>query len=244
MNLTKRETLEKHRELWLTVADMSRKEKRCVSKYEALLKMDIQPESVNSECFCCDYAEQENKKLSRYNACEYCPVKWPGSITGACTASLYGEWRRELGCANYKKAAEVAEKIAHLADEPLKEFESMEQKFTKGDLRTGDVVVCRNGFKYMVMTGCDIKTKEPKRFVGIGDTHEWGRFREYNEDLTSIEGFKQLDIVRVLRPKQAHIRPWECKKDEMQVIYERSEVKELTVAEISKLLGYDVKVVK
>ena len=244
MNLTKREALEKHKELWLTVAEMSRTEKRCVSKREALLKMGIQPESINSACFCCAYAEQESKKLSRNNVCDYCPVKWPGSIANACAASFFGEWRRALVCDEYEKAAEIAEKIAHLADEPLKEFESMEQKFTKSDLRTGDVIVCRNGFKYIVMIGCDIKTKEPKRFVGIGDTHEWARFNEYNGDLTSIGGFTNLDIVKVLRPKRAHIRPWECKEDEMQVVYERSKVKELTVAEISKLLGYDVKVVK
>lgn len=243
MELTKREALEKHRELWLKVAEMTREQGECVRKGEALEELGYDPKSIYSQCFCCEYTKACARAECREATCADCPVKWPGPVGTRCTESIYDKWDDTIIRGDVERAAELAEQIAHLADEPLKELGKMEKKFTKSDLRTGDVVVLRNGYEYMVLRGC-AEGSEVDRFVGIGTTSEWEHFNVYNEDMTSDSEFVELDIVKVFRPKDNHYRPWENREREMDTVFIREEVKELTVAEISKLLGYDVKVVK
>ena len=92
-------------------------------------------------------------------------------------------------------------------------------KFTKSDLKDGDKITLRNG-------EVGIYTGDETYIDGLCNCH-------INNDLTN-NGSRgsELDIVKVERPRK------------YKTVYEREKVREMTVEEISKELGYEVKVVK
>ena len=93
------------------------------------------------------------------------------------------------------------------------------------DLQFADVLTLRNGERYVVADNC-IYGEERSYSRDCDIIQTW-----YNADLTQNEGDENEDIVKVERAGQ--------------VIYERkNEVKEMTVEEISKALGYEVKIAK
>lgn len=94
-------------------------------------------------------------------------------------------------------------------------------KFTKSDLQEGDIVTDREGCKSLYSNG---------NFIGKTLNIKW-----LTDDLKDIDGESDNDIVKVERPIK------------LETVFERKEepkVREMTVEEISKELGYEVKVVK
>lgn len=117
------------------------------------------------------------------------------------------------------------------------DFMTNNNKFTKADLKSGDVVLRRDGSVEIVCieTGTLIRKDE----FNILD--------ELTDDLTDI--FKDDDsddVIAVRRPKQ----PYECQFcafDEGfgELVYERGdEPEEMTLEEICKALGKEIKIVK
>lgn len=99
------------------------------------------------------------------------------------------------------------------------------KKIKLGDLQFADILTLRNGERYVVVE--DYMCGEGGSYYCDCDTLT----EEYNDDLTRKSGAIDNDIVKVERSGE--------------IIYERKEeVKEMTVEEISKALGYEVKVVK
>ena len=107
-------------------------------------------------------------------------------------------------------------------------YDDIERKANKAkreDLQFADILTLRNGERYVVADYC-IYGEDGDYSYGGDDIQIW-----YNDDLTQNEGDADEDIVKVERAGQ--------------VIYERiDEVKEMTIEEISKALGYEVKIVK
>lgn len=104
-----------------------------------------------------------------------------------------------------------------------------ENMFTKKDLKDGMVVKTREGNYYLV---CGDMLIRDKHFLGMG---------AYNNDLTSkiviekdvvavYDKIHSLDALKYIEYKTA--------------LWKREEVKEMTVAEIEKELGYSIKIVK
>ena len=93
-------------------------------------------------------------------------------------------------------------------------------KFTKSDLQEGDIVTDREGCKSLYSNG---------NFVGKTLSIKW-----LTDDLKDIDGESDNDIVKVERPIK------------LETVFERKEpeVIEMTVEEISRALGHEVKVVK
>ena len=93
-------------------------------------------------------------------------------------------------------------------------------KFTKSDLQEGDIVTDREGCKSLYSNG---------NFVGKTLNIKW-----FTDDLKDIDGESDNDIVKVERPIK------------LETVFERKEpeVIEMTVEEISRALGHEVKVVK
>lgn len=117
-------------------------------------------------------------------------------------------------------------------------FELVEEKkmFTKADLKNGDVIKRRNGW-------VEIVCLETGTLIARSGFNE---IKDIKDDLTDACG-TEYDIVAVRRPK----RPCECKfcafdEEYGDLVYdrERDTVREMTVAEIEKALGYTVKIVK
>lgn len=114
----------------------------------------------------------------------------------------------------------------------------------KSDLKTGMWVQLRYGAMAMVLLG----TKDGD--ILSGET--WCPLKAYNEDLIRTDEVieqNSCDIVRVHQPLDNASYCGRGLKDIFNVmhsdlIWERKETKEMTVAEIEKELGYSVKIIK
>lgn len=105
--------------------------------------------------------------------------------------------------------------------------------FTKADLKPGMVVEYRNGSKAVFINGIFM------------EKHGWMPISDYYDDLINVRDLScssHYDICRVYNSKAFAVdnlfKP-EC----LELIWERKEVKEMTVAEIEEKLGYKVKVI-
>ena len=105
--------------------------------------------------------------------------------------------------------------------------------FTKADLKELDIVEFRNGRQALIIMDTAMGCLEADGFS----------FRTWNDDLKDNTGAGIYDIMKVYRPT-GNIPTDKSKWKDLPVVYERTEVKEMTVEEISKALGYEVKVVK
>ena len=113
----------------------------------------------------------------------------------------------------------------------------MNKEFTKADLRTGDMVLLRSG---------DVKLyiKEARMFVGSRQMGDW----DYDTGFTN--GLKRsssstYDIVSVRRPDKVSDISFDAfDKNLGRLVYERDETVEMTLEEVCKALGKNVKIVK
>ena len=114
----------------------------------------------------------------------------------------------------------------------------------KSDLVNGAIVKLRNGNKYMLLFDTNGYNGRDDLLINVY-TGGYIRLCEYNEDLTSVDRNQRHDIVAVYQSSyvddnfKEHII-----HNEDTWTWQRQETKEMTVEEISKALGYDVKVVK
>ena len=114
----------------------------------------------------------------------------------------------------------------------------MNSTFTKADLKTGDIIKQKNGSVAIVNAD-----------LGIAITRGgWLDLSNYNDDLTSklVTG-KDFDIVAVRRPKEKG----DCQFSAFNyswgtLVYdrEREEPEEMTLAEVCKLLGKNIKIIQ
>ena len=110
----------------------------------------------------------------------------------------------------------------------------MNKKFTKADLKTGDVILRRND-------SVEIVNRELGMLIR---KHGWNDLDAIREDLTDTTD-SRYDIVAVKRPTEKG----ECQFcafefDWGELVYERPEVEEMTLAEVCKALGKEIKIVK
>lgn len=116
------------------------------------------------------------------------------------------------------------------------EWSSFMNTFTKADLKTGDVIQQKDGCVGIV--NADLGTA-----ITQGG---WIDLSNFNDDLTSnLIVDRDFDIVAVRRPKTKG----DCQFEAFQykwgtLVYEREEVEEMTLAEVCKLLGKNIKIVK
>lgn len=110
----------------------------------------------------------------------------------------------------------------------------MNKKFTKADLKTGDVVMQRNGLVQIV--NC-----EHQMFI---TRDGWNDMNQVNPNLTN-KAYEEFDIVAVRRPLKKSDCQFNAFRDKMgTLVYERKEVEEMTLAEVCRLLGKEIKIVK
>lgn len=104
-------------------------------------------------------------------------------------------------------------------------FEPVDIVKTKKDLKDGDIVTLASGERLLFSDGdfTDLDEEHYNYITYIDDL---------NDDLTYINDRRKDDVVKVERPTSYY------------EVFNREDTKELTVEEISKLLGYEVKIVK
>lgn len=105
-------------------------------------------------------------------------------------------------------------------------------EFTKDDLKEFDIVEFRNGRQACVVNDYVFGQLSIGGFSAV----------TWLDDLTD-RGTDIYDIMKVYRPTDS-LPLDKSKWKDLPVVYERTEVKEMTVEEISEALGYEVKVVK
>lgn len=104
-------------------------------------------------------------------------------------------------------------------------LEPYDEVKTKEDLKDGDVVTLRNGDRLLYCDG-QFKDLTYPHHNGICDTYD------IEDDLTS-DSDDNDDIMKVERPLSYY-----------EVFNREDKVREMTVEEISKALGYEVKIIK
>ncbi len=113
----------------------------------------------------------------------------------------------------------------------------MRKEFTKDDLKTGDVVLRRGG-----TVNIYVETATENRFVSL-----LGYFRSFDyirQDLTGVTN-SELDIIAVRRPNDISDMSFDAFEKKLgSLVYERDETVEMTLEEVCKALGKNVKIVK
>lgn len=170
----------------------------------------------------CNYLHEHGKKwgdgASYKNKTNY---KWHGTHT------VYYFNENYFGTINY--AMEEDYKILEWSD-------FMDNTFTKKDLRNWDVVQYRNGIEAIVCLDLGVLISAK----GFNSLHA------FREDLTSGSDCVSFDIVAVRRPKVGS----DCQLDKAfkyhagDLVYEREAVEEMTLEEVCRLLGKDIKIIK
>lgn len=112
--------IENFRKMWNWIADESLEQKRCVSKYEAILHFGWD-ENLKCECWCCEYVNKNvNGDPTGSHCMSDCPIRFDGheNIRGTClnSNSSFTWWRIACDSGNYKLAAMAARRIAELPE--------------------------------------------------------------------------------------------------------------------------------
>ena len=118
------------------------------------------------------------------------------------------------------------------------------RNFKKSDLLTSDVVLSTKGSKGVVLRGTP-KGDIVKWFQNNNNEiiHKYRSLDMINEDLTFKYDCKDNRIIKVYRVTDQHDMTTMSAIDEKYVLWEEK-VKEVTMADIEKMYGCKVKVVK
>ena len=119
----------------------------------------------------------------------------------------------------------------------------------KSDLKTGMIVTLRSGCEYMVFLDVDHNYDHTKNFLVNGNNHSWISFQYITEELFGLDydglRHKGYDIMKIESlPHPFALQEIDFNKSQRRTLWERVEIKEMTVAEIEKALGYKIKIVK
>lgn len=159
-------------------------------------------------------------------------------LDGRKNPDIYPKWVEEMDelIGEIRTVEHVFNDSCELSDTEYffaEEWLAPADDFTKADLKEFDIVEFRNGRQALITMNIAMGVLEADGFS----------FRTWNDDLKDNTGADIYDIMKVYRPTD-NIPTDKSKWKDMPVVYERTEVKEMTVEEISKALGYEVKVVK
>lgn len=124
--------------------------------------------------------------------------------------------------------------ILEFEDFDWSDFEMKKKEFTKADLKNGDFVKLRDGSVGITLVDTGAITFG-RQYMSLNDLRD---------DLTNRRD-ENCDIASVRRPTSPHeclCDIFSCKKGEL--VYERKEVEEMTLEEVCKALGKEIKIVK
>jgi hypothetical protein len=112
----------------------------------------------------------------------------------------------------------------------------MKKTFTKADLKSGDIVLRRDRKICVVFAEVN----------ALGHKDGFDTLKPYADDLTNKVD-QSLDIIAVRRPRE----PKECNlgyfnREDVTLVYDRKrdEVEEMTLEQVCKLLGKNIKIIK
>lgn len=115
----------------------------------------------------------------------------------------------------------------------LKWSDFMKKEFTKDDLKNFDIILRRDG---------DVRIRIGNRYL---DKDGYSNLNDnYSSDMTSVMGSHQ-DIMAIRRPVDISDMSFDAFEKKLgRLVYERDETVEMTLEEVCKALGKNVKIVK
>lgn len=144
-------------------------------------------------------------------------------------------WYRENTIYDFNEGSYCSVDLAKIYNEIILEWSDfMSKEFTKANLKTGDVVKLRDGDVGIVNLGLDMCIL----------SRSWLDLKHYDVELKDDTDL-DLDIIAVRRPTMPHHCQF-CAFDNNfgTLVYERKEVEEMTLEEVCKLLGKEIKIIK
>ena len=112
----------------------------------------------------------------------------------------------------------------------------MNKEFTRDDIKVGDMLLTRDGAVQLVI--------DATRGIRVTDS-DIAFYRCISSDLCNLYGDKSYDIVAIRRfDKPSDISFDAFEKNLGTLVYEREETVEMTLEEVRKALGKNVKIVK
>lgn len=118
------------------------------------------------------------------------------------------------------------------------EWEDFMKIFTKADLKTGDVILRRDG--YVEIINLELE-------MCICQNGGYNDLEDIEGDLTCKCGDPHDDIIAVRRPIRKRDCSFNAFKEEWGILIydrERDEVEEMTLEQVCKLLGKNIKIIK
>lgn len=128
------------------------------------------------------------------------------------------------------------------ADDELELVEEEEMENVKSLLKSGDIVVFGSGEKAKVFLDYE-SNYYGKGILAYIDKDSFMALESYNEDLFTSTKLERYAINKIYRPKHDN-SVMSNNLNDYDLIWERKEVKEMTMKEICEALGYDVKIKK
>lgn len=114
----------------------------------------------------------------------------------------------------------------------------MKKEFSKNDIKSGYVVELRDGSLMMAMR-CNQDTFDK---ILVEKEGEWMPFDCLNSDLT-FNDYREYDIMKVYGLNQYPYRALNISSDDRTLLWERKETIEMTMDEVCKALGRQIKIV-
>lgn len=145
------------------------------------------------------------------------------------------------------RESQIGKKYAELKNSIYKPYlynceliDEKEKQFTKSDLKNGDIVELRNGQRYVYIEKYNDRfiysTDSDEVIVNLKDG-EYSRLGNYDDDLRyKGRGNCEYDIMKILDMSEFYKKP--------EWTWERKKTEEMTLEEVCKELGRDIKIVK
>ena len=145
------------------------------------------------------------------------------------------------------RESQIGKKYAELKNSIYKPYlyncepvDEKEKQFTKSDLKNGDIVELRNGQRYVYIEKYNDRfiysTDSDEVIVNLKDG-EYSRLANYDDDLRyKGRGNCEYDIMKILDMSEFYKKP--------EWTWERKKTEEMTLGEVCKELGRDIKIVK
>ena len=104
----------------------------------------------------------------------------------------------------------------------------------KMELKEGMIIECRNGDRYLLRTACgELVASSNYKYMSL----------DYDEELNENRYFdKDFDVMKIYTSKSFILNNL-FNDNYLECIWERKEPKKMTLAQISKALGYEVEVI-
>lgn len=145
------------------------------------------------------------------------------------------------------RESQIGKKYAELKNSIYKPYlyncelvDEKEKQFTKSDLKNGDIVELRNGQRYVYIEKYNDRfiysTDSDEVIVNLKDG-EYSRLANYDDDLRyKGRGNCEYDIMKILDMSEFYRK--------QKWTWEREKTEEMTLEEVCKELGRDIKIVK